>query len=384
MAKFTKTVLIEDRDYHSPDGIVTASPDAKAHWASKVGEFVNQGFSIPCWWDHQADPSRSRPIQFAGGKRRRAKDQAGWLTGAKVAEDGGLELEFDVPGKDADQVGSNITKVSPVFWDRLKDGRGETHENVIGGCDFVTHPVDDTQTDFEPAESIACSLVKHDPDAADDEPKIIRFAEGPPEKDKSGSDGDMPETEVTNEDNRLKKVMEALAKQKIILSDDTDQENFLEHLEQALLTVAAMQGQDEMSMNPEQEQLTPEKPEMAMMSLEGKRYAAWASNQHRKTINARLKALLENGQCTPAEYEERKDQPKKLSLSLDDDGNHEPTQLEAWIDSREAIPPGTFWSPEKRTRMAGLDVVPHPGHVMGDEVTDEEADKLADEVFGVR
>ena len=51
------------------------------------------------------------------------------------------------------------------------------------------------------------------------------------------------ETQVANEGDRLKKVLDALAAMDIVLSDDTNEENFLEHLEQALLTAQAQAGE---------------------------------------------------------------------------------------------------------------------------------------------
>ena len=56
-------------------------------------------------------------------------------------------------------------------------------------------------------------------------------------------------------------------------------------------------------------------------------------------------------------------------------------EIESWIESREAIPVGSCWDAQKQTRMSNLEVVPHPDGMAGDEVTEEQADQIVDEMF---
>jgi hypothetical protein len=380
MAKFKKTILVDDRDYHSPDGVLTVDRGQKAHWAKKVQEFTSRNFGIPCFWDHQADPKKAQPVQFDGSKRRRAKGQAGWLVGASLADDGGLELEFDVPGAaDAKQVKSNLAKVSPVFWESIKDGRGQTHENIIGACDFVVHPVDDTQTNFEEAGAIACSVVRY---SNGDTPQFLRFSEGDDMADENeNTDGGNEDSAVTDDNGgRLKKVTEALASMDIVLSDDTNEENFLEHLEQALLTAAAQSGENPGTAG-EDNEVEVTAPQFAAMSLERKKEKLYLDKQNRSQLQTRLSAVLESGRCTPAEHKEQSPKLVAVRLSLDDNGDSIPSSLESWIDSREAVPAGTFWTDEQRLRLGPVEAAPHPEETEG-ALTDEQAEKMVDGLFG--
>ena len=370
MTKFKKTVLLEDRTYYSPDGKLVVNPESKRHWVDKFAHFKASLFDIPAFWDHQDDPGLSQPIKRKDGKRLRAKGQAGWLTDAKIADDGGLELEFDIPNKrDAQQVADNLTKVSPVIWDTLPDGRGVTHESVIGACDLVVHPVDDSQTGFTPVPAIACSLVRL---SLDGKPVIYRLASDDDDSDHNSDDDD----EAGDGDDRVKRVIEGMAALNIMVPDDTTVENFFERVESALLTAAAM-GDDGVGT----ESLEATSPEFAAFSLDSP-LAKFQAKGHQKGVMERLDAILKEGRCTPVEYKDRKPQVGSIRLSLNKSGEHKPTEIESWIASREAIPVGSCWDPEMRTRMSNsLEVVPHPDGLQGDEVTEEQATEIVDEMF---
>ena len=221
--------------------------------------------------------------------------------------------------------------VSPVIFEEWKDGKGRVHEDCITHVDLVQHPVDNSQTDFVPA-SIACAL-RMGLDTG--KPKTYLLADHDMADDGSKHDDDNPgEAESTD---RLKNVIEALAAMKIVLPDDTTAENFFERVEAALLTAAAMGG-EEIPMGTEELEATT--PDFAALSLRGP-FAKFASNEHRKGVALRLDALLEKGQCTPAEYKEKEMTLKSVRLSLDSAGNHRLTPTESWIDSRESVPEGT-------------------------------------------
>jgi hypothetical protein len=380
--KFRKRVLTEDRDYHSPDGPLSVNREVKAHWAASVNRLVKDGFDIPMFWDHPEDPEKSQPVQRVGNRRRRAKGQAGWLTSARMEKDGSLGLEFDIPESSAKQVSENLTKVSPVIWDELTDGKGQTHRNIIGAVDLVTHPVDTTQSDFEPSETVACSLLRFSLNA--DKPSLYRLAEDDDMADEDIADDvvdeetdEVTEEEVADDGNRIRKVLDALAAMNIVLSEDTNAENLLEHLEQALLTAAAM-GSDEIATEGLEEAPA---GEFAQLSLETQKWRKRADIEHRKSIAKRLSVLLESGRCTPAEAKAKTLVVPKIRLSLDANGKELPSQLESWLESREAVPAGTFWDSTKRTRMAGLKELPQPSWVHGDEETPEQAEEVANEMF---
>lgn len=392
MAKFHKSILRENRTFISPDGKIDVTLDSKKHWAKNVNSFVGRGFDLPVFWDHPDDPQLSRPVKRSG-RRMRAKDQAGWLTKAEVSADGSLDLEFDIPNKDdAKRVEHNLAKVSPVIWDQLEDGAGQVHENVFGAVDLVVHPVDHTQGKFEPVEesAIACSLVRMSLNSK--KPKVFRMADDNDMVDEEvteseSDDSSIEETPVTNDSGRLEAVIGSLAGMNIILSDDTNEENFLEHLEQALLTAAAFEGDTDGTgeINTGTEDLDTASPEFAALSLERKqtiRMKQHFDKKHREDVAKRLSLLVEEGRCTPAEKKHYAPRLASIRLSLDDKGNHQPGSVEAFIASREAVPKGTFWTKEQRTRMSKLEVAKPPSGLLGVDVDDQDADEIVNQVFG--
>ena len=372
--KFSKRILKDNRVYHSPDGELKVDGDSKRHWAENIQKLLSKRFDIPVFWDHQADPSKAQPIARKGNKRRRAKGQAGWLTNAHVADDGSLELEFDIPrAADADRVKSNITKVSPVVWSSLKDGEGEQHENVIGACDLVVHPVDTTQEDFQPLldAAVHASLWRF---SSDGTCHAYKLADDESDDFDMDDETEPDETTASDDAARLKNVIQSLEKLGVVLAGDTDTSNFFERVESALLTAAAHteDGADEMEET---------KPEVAQLSLEHNKLQKYAEQQHRKQIKTALSLLLDSGQCSPEEFKVREATLSAVQLSLDDDGNQRQSALEAWIESRAAVPAGTFWDDKKRTAMSGLQETRQPPEVTDGALSEEEADALADQIL---
>ena len=383
MARFKKT-LLGARTYHSPDGVLEVTPARLRHWSDTFARFKQKNLAVPISWGHAADPANSQPIK---SKSRPPQDTVGYLEQFKLAPDGtSAEVLINVPrDEDAQKVKANLAELSPVIFESWKDGDGTEWRDCITHVDLVQHPVDHHQTEFQPV--VACAfrmgLDKGKPvtyrmqgEEMEGEEKEQPEAKDPPE-----------ESPVENEGDRLKKVLDALAAHQIVLSDDTNEENFLEHLEQALLTAAAMGGTDAGGMDEPPTEVT--QPEFAM-SLDKKiaespelaRQRKYLDQQHRGTVATRLSAILSAGQCTPAEYKAKQPALKAVRLSLDDEGNAVAGSLETWIASRESIPRGTFWDPDTRTRAAAtrMDVVERPEGLV--PMTAEDADKVADEVLG--
>jgi hypothetical protein len=352
----------------------------------------SKGLSVPSYWDHSDDPDESIPVKFAtgsNGRKRLPQNAVGYLHDMTLTPDGSAaEITLDIRGKtNIAQVDENLAYVSPVI--RTKpwtDGDGEVWEDIFGRMDLVQHPVDHRQTPFErvpedSSEAVACALRMG---LDDGNPQLYRLQgdempEDDPKPAASDNDDGGESDTVENDGGRLKAVIEALGKMRIVLSDDTNEENFLEHLEQALLTAQAQSGEE--PMNPESEgDLEVATPELAMLSLDQQRQKKFIDKQHRLGLAARLTALVESGRCTPAEVKQHEPGVKVARLSLDDNGDPKKESVEAWIESREAVPRGTFWPTDQRLRMSGVEVAPHP--TADDNVTEEQADEIVDEIFG--
>mgnify|MGYP000851073888 FL=1 len=211
-------------------------------------------------------------------------------------------------------------------------------------------------------------------DDDDDDDKVIVMEDAPPPEP-------VPDVAAPN----IRGLLSALASHNIILPGDTDANNFFDRLHAALLTASAHKK--------EQEQAPPEEPEqppakvvddtmgISQMSLQAKAAYNYADRQHRSGVQKKLKSLLEAGQCTPAEYRDWEQQARAVKLSLGANGEPTPSKVEEFIKSREAVPKGTFWSSETRTRMSA--VVNPPAALRGD-LTPEEINDVAGWALGVR
>jgi len=393
MPKFKKGILKAGRTYHSPTGELAVDENRLRHWESTFKGFSEAGIRVPVAWDHSKDPEKSKPYELSPSQRKRRRvappqDNVGFLDSFKVADDGqSAEITLDIPrAVDASKVEANLADVSPVIFDNWKDGSGTVHEDVITHVDLVVHPVDSSQSRFEKVDSeghemIACSLTFFEED--DNAPNVFQLGlEDAEESDlddlaldsEDESDEDSGTSEMDDPE-RLKSVLESLTALGLVLSSDTTIDNFLSHLHQALLTANAMGGDDVANEN-----LEVQSPQMTAMSLELQAMKKHSSAAHRDVLAQRLQTLLETGRCTPAEHKDKSAGVTTIQLSLNSEGVNEPTAIEHWIASREPVPAGTFWDAERRTSMS-LNVEKQPGVVTGEQMSEEEADKLADQIL---
>jgi hypothetical protein len=372
MPQFKKRILEVDT-YHSPDGEVVVTPERLAHWAATF-DTMNEGAKIPVAWDHSDDPKQASPIARKGRKRS-AQNNVGELVSFAVTPDGqAADIVLDIPLEaDAEKVENNLAEVSPVIFEKWVDGQKNEFTDCITHVDLVNHPVDASQTEFT-----QCGL-RMGLDTGN--PQTYRLAA------EDSADGKTEETEgegVPVMPERLTKVITALEGVGVILPDDTDSESFFDRLETALLTLAHAE-ENEVGT----QELEPS-PDVAALSLEGQEdpkddspEVKFITKSHQTAVMSRLSLLLEKGQCTPAEFEARQEPVGAIRLSLNDQGEHTPTSVESWIESRESVPEGTFWDGETRTRMSKLVVAKHPAGTT-DEETEESAQENADAILGVK
>lgn len=352
------------RTYESPDGPLSVTAERLRHWRDTFRKFKSLGLKVPVFFGHQDDPKVTVPAT------RLPSDCAGRLHDLVLSENGRkAEFVIDVPRpEDASKVENNLVELSPVIFENWTDGDGTVHKDCITDVDLVVHAVDHRQEDFKPA--IACSI-RMGLDKG--KPVIYRLADHKDDDD-DNTDHDSDESNGDGSD-RVKRVIEGMAALNIMVPDDTTVENFFERVESALLTAAAM---GDGGVNTDELQAT--SPEFAAFSLDSPLVKFYAKG-HQKGVMERLDAILQEGRCTPVEYKDRKPLVGAIRLSLDKSGEHKPTEVESWIESREAIPVGSCWDAQKQTRMSNLEVVPHPDGLAGDEVTEEQAEEIVDEMF---
>lgn len=379
MAHFKKTVL-EVGTYHSPQGVVEVTPERLKHWESGVKQLQAARYAIPSHFDHSDRLEDLEPIAMDSLKRdmkrkRSAGNTVGRLTDFKVAEDGqSAEIIVETLREDAKQaVESNSVYVSPVIFPEWKDGAGRVYHDVITSVDLVDHPVDYSQSSFTPVLAMSTIPVIRmglqpyrlglpmEMEDEDKKKKPESESEDKPESDEpitmemEAEDETLPDPEPAPEpapdySQALADVVGALAKMDIVLPEDTSPENFLDRLHVALLTAAAHQGVDA-GAAPGDEQPEAATPAIATMSLAAQNALKFAEKQHNAQVSRSLDALLKTGRATPAEVNVKRRELSAIKLSLDNDGNPRASDVEKWIDSRRAVPKGTFWTPGQRSQF---------------------------------
>lgn len=411
MPLYKKTIL-RVGTYHSPDGTVEVTPARLRHWADMHARLKRNKQVVPIDWDHADDVQKAVPMSASSflKKHRSAKNTVGHLRDLKVAKDGkSAEIVLNIHRKSAAKAADdNSVFVSPVIFERWKDGDGNEYSDVITHVDFVNHPVDAHQSAFQ-----ACAL-RFGLDSG--KPKVYRFevdeAVGDDADDDDASkdaeddedviamsEEDLVGEDAESEDDKLaKQIKEDLEAAGIAAPADVDPikqpKEFLGQLCAALRQKAMDNGdqvQDDEIVADATDDVTSTangdlietQPEFAAMSLRLKQAEQRSSAAEAKLLSmARqsklddLSGLLKSGRITADEFNQRSADLKAVKLSLGEDGEPKRIDLDAFIEARKAIPQGTMWPADSELRM-GL-VVEEPKDD-GAPVSREQAKKFVDE-----
>ena len=407
MAKFIKSALKVGETFIDGNGNpVPITAKRLSHFSKQFARLTENKYNVPIDWDHADSLDGLSPVLMSEQKKRRsAKNTVGELSSFNLAKDGKsaeLVLEVSDP-KAAGRADRNEVYISPVILESWKDGHGNEYKDVITHVDFVNHPVDHSQGPFKSLPEVpavapgtvalairmgldpACTLMGAGNDDDDDDTGGTDVDEDDEELEEDdeeledGKDADSPE--------RVSRLLEALKAHDVVLPDDTDGSNILERLEVALLTKAAIEGKgtgdgnDAGGGNNSNVKVV-DPGGFQGMSLDPRTKAAiaYAERQHQNSVKVRLKNLLDSGRCTPAEFQSKEPTVNVIKLSLADDGKPEASKLEEWIESREVVPAGTFWSDQTRTQKLSLQVV-NP-QLSGGEPTPEEVQATANWALG--
>ena len=296
-----------------------------------------------------------------------------------------------------------------------RDGKGQSYSDSITHVDFVNHPVDHSQGPFQklpetPVGSVAlairmgldkvCTFMGDSPFEKKDDDETNEADEGNDSPaDDAGDTEALPEAEPANPDIPVaddKSKNEALVACISELGGELPSDFTLSHPNalDLLLTVfktlakskpAAEATESEDEGTDSQVKVTDPGGFQGMSLPPSVRAAiAHAERQHQDSIKARLAGLLKSGRCTPAEFQPRESQVGVVKLSLGPDEKPLLSDLEKWIDSREAVPEGTFWDDKARTQHQKLSLVNPPSHMGGQDMSEEEIQAKADWALGKR
>lgn len=420
MAKFLKSVLHAGRTYHSPDREVPVTRERLKHWADGFKKITAAKYNVPIDWDHGSTLDGVVPVKMSEQKKRRsAKNTVGELANFELAPDGNsaiLTLEVSDP-QAAGRADRNEVYISPVILDKWRDGHGTEYSDVITHVDFVNHPVDHSQGPFIKASEpgTVALAIRMGLDA-----QVCRLAFGDDEEEEKDGDGDGVAGEgegSTLSDNEASETSLAPGEQpenKDMPADDSGAmkaEAIVAHFSQigielpadwsfkstaaedillaALKTFSSAQQKAEAEESPEEGgegsnpgDVTVADPGYAALSLH-------ANNQHRESLKTKINSLLKDGRCTPHEAEREVAKLGTIKLSLGADGKQlDRSDVEKFIESREAVPRGTFWTDQQKTAMSTV-VEPQATFMAtpawaGSGLSDEDAAKTAAWALGQR
>lgn len=372
----------------SDDGDIVITPERIAHWASQHRAMTEAGLGAPSSFDHSDDPTKLLPQKMAAGKgkRRSAADCVGWLDSLSAAEDGqSAELVLDLTDPMAIQRAErNEVEVSPVILEEFRDGTGKVWKDVISHVDLVHHPVDHRQTPFKPVRenAVACAIRM----SLGGKLNVYRMAVDE-EGDGDGENKDMPKQNAMAAQQQFDAIMAHFENIGLVMPSDTDCDNFMDRLLTALMTKAAAdskakaEAKEKESKEDDDMSLDEKNPQYQAMSLELSTLRAEREQSHREKLGERIEGLHTSGRINTALRDELKGKVGVFKLSLDQSGKPEPTPLGDTLDTLEKLPAGASWDPQTRLTKMALEEVgaPTPESLSG-ELTDEEADAIADRV----
>jgi|GEM_PF-2249784 hypothetical protein len=392
MATLKKAVLKVGETMQSPDGPVPITAERLTNFAAQHKRLTAAKYDVPSRWEHADATADMLPLATEEFKAKLdGRHAVGKMVGFDYtpgADQAELTLEVS-DARAAEQCEANRVKVSPIIAGWWKDGHGNEYTDFISHADLVERPVDHTQGPFvKVPETIACSLEKWI------DAKTVRLAFGEDDESKkkksddpSGSEAppdvkpelvnpDAPKPATDN--SKLEALIQHAAQIGIVVPSDTTAETLVDNFLTAFQTYNAVtqkQKEDEADKK-EDEPATVASPGYAQMSTETKAAVElkaaveYANTIHRDRIKERLERLSAEGQCTPEEARERSAELTTIRLSLDAENKPISSDLEKWIKSREAVPKGTFWSAEQRTKLSAEPATPpYRGH---NEQSDDE------------
>lgn len=434
MAKFKKDIL-KVGEYTSPDGTVIVTPERMDHWAKQFKIMSKSGLKIPTPWGHQGI---ARPKTYEEKEFWESKYNAGYLEDLKV-ENGILQAILEVPREeDADRIGKSIKEVSPQIETAWRDGNGRIWNDVITHLALVTHPVVSGQDNFVKVEDSPCPeyamrlslrnlIIKLDTGESDNMAKknedAVDTKEIETKNEKKPKGKEENESEKVTEGGDLSELVGVLEEIGLVLGDDVNEDNFMERLMGAALTLknkidelggeeegeegfknlnvpeeGEEKSEEEEGQKPEQEnvqdfqnadergggKVQEEQPAMTMnlkkqldnttkrLSLTEKKL----EESDKRTMEADIVRLLETGRIIPVIAHKLREQLRTYKLSLNSNGEPEKSFVQEQIEYFKMMPEGSSWSNDDKIRMRAVSEEALPSEFK--TLTDSEADALAE------
>lgn len=408
--KFKKEVL-KTGEYFAPEGKVVVTTDRMQHWKDKHKEMLAAGLRLPIPWGHL---SKAKPLTYEEKEFLESKFNAGFIDDYEIVKGpDGIETFnaiIDIPlQEDADKVGNIVKEVSPQIESAFVDGKGRVWNDVITHLALVTLPVAPGQSNFQPIHDdpvptggIRLSLSMRNTKMAEKE-----------EKNET--------SHTTCVDKELLKLLEDTIG--VVLGDDTNDDNFVERLKPALLTLKEQmdkfeqqattqppggegdqfqdlenelnKGQTDMTNTDNATKTPPETPNLPKeeqqptMTMSLKDKAEFENTKVRLSLAEKkleeserlrmesdIQHLLESGRITPVIANQLKEGTKVYKLSLRSDNTEEPNLVKAQIETFKLMPEGAAWDANEKVTLRNRGQEADLPTSFGD-ISDEDAEKLA-------
>lgn len=289
MARLTKAIVRAGvHNVSTPNGErrwETILPERLQHWADQANEMIASGHSIPAPFSH--DPSATPVLMGPGGLPATSYDNAGFWDSFYVGIDNGTPTlfgEIEPPGDENDprspafKIGRTVKETSIYAEPLFVDGRGVQRQDALLHAAFVLNPIEPGQSPPVPASpakpgsvAIAMSQCVY--------PLTMGPGSPPPKKPKPKAGGSPPlspggegqggtppagplptqtptypkgrqareplDGESVRSGSDITTVLENLRKvARLILPDDTSEENILERLNAALIQKDLSESED--------------------------------------------------------------------------------------------------------------------------------------------
>lgn len=247
MAIVRKTVLLPGT-HKAPAGNVVVTPERSKHYQDKFRELNAQGVEFGVPWSHLPGASPDEK-QFLSSRLN-----AGYIKDLIAGPDGKLDVVLDCPGlqqdmngnlvglatlPDGSKVQTAIREVSAGIWPSWTDGKGQTHQDIIGHVALTTMPVIAGMDGFQglSTNSVPVVYLSTITLATDDPEDLKKEIEAAAPNDEPADDPDLDtllSPQPSKPDEQISQLVQLLAECGSPLPEDTTRENIVERLLVAL------------------------------------------------------------------------------------------------------------------------------------------------------
>jgi len=371
----------------------TVTPEHLDSFVRNFKEMRQSNMKVPVPWEHPATTNQEAfPADEENAeevaRRERHRLNSGWVEDLYVDEDGTLKTKMNLREEDARKLSEIGGFVSPQFGTFI-DGRGRTWNNAITHIALTNRPINDDQSDKFELVQFSLADIQGDKMADDDVEK--QPAETPEPEEKEETESSLPEAPSESPKDLWPEIREALSKLGIMIPDTAKVTGDLDVLLAAIASSGASRDSErseaEGDLKNSDDDGTGKVPadvreetQTVSMSIE-EMNGEIASLREQVTISrrngylSRIDDLLTTGRITATKAAEMKNGLTSYQFSKEGTADK---QLETVLSVYEELPQGAYWTADEKVKNFSVKEERASSFFNdGDDISDEEADKLA-------